>query len=210
MRKLVHRFLRWLTYTRFWVWLCVNVLGKVKLRWKGYPEFPIEKYDEILTLIQKDKKLNGPGVYVFVSCDTKSLSSIAIRIASRAFWSHAGFVTGKHVLEMLSPGLTYRHLLCALKESDYFAVGRVEMSSEAESYIFSRQRELIRDREQIKYDFQQFLGGPHKYCSELVYEECKRYATNPNFKPHMEYGRMVFEPDDLYRSMRIIFEYKGE
>lgn len=205
-----YKILRWLTFTRFWVFFAKHILSKLKFRFTGYPLFPMEKYDDILTVLANDKKDNGPGVYVFVSRDEKSLSSWLIRKVSRAYWSHAGFILGKNNVEMVGAGMWVRHFLYTLRESDHVAIGRVELVKEGYGEVLTKLRNIVANKEKYQYDFQQYLGGPNMYCSELVYELCKAYATNPRFVPHEEYGRMVFEPDDLYASVKILFEYKGE
>lgn len=204
------KLLRWVTFTKVWVFFAKHVVSKLKFRFVGYTLFPMEKYDEILTILANDKKDNGPGVYVFISRDQKSLSSWLVRVVSRAFWSHAGFIIGKNTVEMIGEGMVFRHFLYTLRESDHLAIGRVELTKEGNGEVLTKLRELIANKEKYSYDFQQFLGGPNMYCSELVYLVCKDYAANPRFVPHEEYGRMVFEPDDLYASIKILFEYKGE
>lgn len=208
--NLWHKFLRWVTFTRIWVFIAKNIVSKVKFRFTGYTTFPMEKYDEILTILANDKKENGPGVYVFVSRDTKSLSSNLVRYVAGAFWSHAGFIIGKNTLEMVGEGMVFRHFLYTLKESDHVAIGRLDVTPEGRGKVLTRLREMTANKEKYKYDFQQYLGGPRYYCSELVYEVCKKHAVNPRFVPHEEYGRMVFEPDDVYASVEILFEHKGE
>lgn len=208
--SLWYKFLRWLTFTRLWVYIAKHIVSKFKFRFKGYPTFPMEKYDEILTILAKDKKENRPGVYVFVSRDMKSMSSWLVRKMSRAYWSHAGFILGKNTLEMVGEGMLLRHFLYTLHESDHVAIGRLELKPGGEGEVLNRLRRMAENKGKYKYDFQQFLGGPRYYCSELVYEVCKYYADNPKFVPHVEYGRMMFEPDDLYASMKILFEHRGE
>jgi hypothetical protein len=207
---LVNHFLKWLSYTEFWTWINKNFVSKFTFRWDGYPEFPMEKYFDLLKAIEDDEAANGPGFYAFVSCDHKSLSAKMIRFFSKAYWTHAGCLMGTHILHMKAPGALYWHILEEMKQSDYLAVGRVELFPGGLQHVRQKCDDILANLAQFSYDFQMELDndGKKMYCSELIYHIARDYASDPAFLPKMEFGRLAFEPDDLYKAMRIIFEHK--
>lgn len=207
---MLNRALKWFSYTRLWVWFATTIVTHLGFRVWGYPTFPMNKYFQITKAVADDEFQNGPGIYVFVSCDEAAFSTILIRLMSRCYWTHAGFVTeqGRRVIHQRSVGNLRQHILELLREVDSFAVGRVEMSAANVNLVRMRQDYIETHPEEFPYDLQHELGGQSFDCSELVYTLCKDYATSPEFRPHEELGRTLFEPEDLYESMKIIFEHR--
>lgn len=207
---MINGLLKWFSYTKLWMWFAATVVSNLGFRIWKYPTFPMEKYFEILKVIKNDECQNGPGIYVFVSCDEMAFSTILIRKVSRCYWTHAGFVTmqGERVIHQRSVGNLRQHILELLREVDSFAVGRVEMDSLGVKLVRMKQEYIESHPEEFPYDLQHELGGKTFDCSELVFTLCKEYATAPKFQAHEELGRMIFEPEDLYAAMKIIFEHR--
>lgn len=208
--------LKRLSYTRFWTWIIKNFFSKFTFRWNGYPEFPMEKYFELEKAIAESDTRNGSGLYAFVSCDTKSLAAKLIRWSTKSYWTHAGvlyFTPDKkiRILHFRATGACDWHILEMMKQVDCFAVGRIELVPGGLERVNEKIRAILSDMAKYSYDFQAELdNGNRFYCSELVYWLAKDYAVDKKFLPHVEFGRLAFEPDDLYVAMRKIFNEKND
>jgi hypothetical protein len=149
------------------------------------------------------------GHYVFLSTDSKSLSSILIRKAIRCkgypiHFSHAGimFSNGDRdtsIMHVTAAGLIEQPLVDFLKQEDYFCVIRLPVDKTDDNKIENRIKRIRNRASLIRYDWQEKLDNGENllYCSELVYEVFKDLVNCPIFKPRMVLGRYVFDPNQM-------------
>jgi len=208
--SIVYKFLNWLTKTQIWKDF-FEWLGVYCLRLKGYPLFQISDYFKII-----DRMEQG-NYYVFMSTDTKLLSSILIKGAVRfssgtGYFSHAGhiFLDGDRntrLLHMRSVGLVDQLAIDFLKQIDYFCIVELPIKEENKKEAQRRIDEVRKNAKFIQYDWSQDLTNGDKllYCSELLYENFKDLVDSPNFTPRMMFGRWIFDPDILLDCGKIIY-----
>lgn len=146
--------------------------------------YAVLKYDELLTAVQEEKNEYGPGIYVVVTSKRESPR-----------WEVGAFYVGKQTIEILDGQLRRRHILGLLHECDNFAVGRLSIKPENTGQLLRRLRNIE------SFPFRPRTGAL------LVYEQCRDVAE---FKSGKDYATLEFEPDDLYASMKVLFEHKGE
>jgi hypothetical protein len=200
--NLFQKFILWMTGTKPWIWLVKNFMARFNIRILGNPKFPMEKWYEVekLCLENQDKCL------VFTCYGTK-LTSWLIRLVAGSKWTHAGVVIVVNgvvrVIHMESKGLLNQVLLELLREVDDFALILVPLSPEEVEKSEAVLNGFI--AKNPKYDFQMLLNNKGVYCSELIYEMLK---DTGKVKTHMEQGRKVFEPEDVYKIGTKIFEHK--
>lgn len=208
--KLTYRLLNWLDKTKAWE-LFFKKLNIYNIRFKGYPAFIMSDYFRIID------RSNPVDHYVFLSTDSKSLSSIAIKKAIRCkefpiHFSHAGilFFDGDRntsIMHVTAAGLIEQPLLDFLKQVDYFCVLRLPVDKQEDITINNRIKRLRNRAGLIKYDWEERLDNGENllYCSELVYEVFKDLVNSPNFKPRMILGRNVFDPNLLLSCGEIVY-----
>jgi len=193
-----------------WTWFCSKILAVYTTRIKGYPTFPIEKYQEVIWAIQNFNKEHKQCAYFFVLSDKKSLAARLIS-AIGCRWTHAGVICAdpNYILEMKAEGLVKRHILHALRECDYFAVVAYQVQ-DIERYY--KGLEMIEaEMESFRYDFEQDLDNGNKvfYCSEFIYALLvpSNNAVNDMIQTSQIYGREVFSPDEVYDWGTKIFQH---
>lgn len=213
--KLIHIILNWLDKTKAWE-LFFKRLNIYNLRFKGYTAFVMSDYFRII-----DRADSG-GHYVFLSTDSKSVSSILIKKAIRCkkhpiHFSHAGimFSNGDRdtsIMHVTAAGLIEQPLVDFLKQVDYFCVIRLPVDKEDENKIENRIKRIRNRASQIRYDWEERLdnGENMLYCSELVYEVFKDLVNCPIFKPRMVLGRYVFDPNQMLTCGEIIYNNHPE
>lgn len=213
--KLTYRLLNWMDKTRAWE-LFFKRLNVYNIRFKGYPAFVMSDYFKII-----DRAETGSH-YVFLSTDSKSLSSIAIKKAIRCkdfpiHFSHAGilFFDGERntsIMHVTAAGLIEQPLINFLKQVDYFCVIRLPVDKQHDTAIENRIKRLRNRADQIKYDWEERLDNGENllYCSELVYEVFKDLVNSPNFKPRMVLGRNIFDPNLLMNCGEVIYNNHPE
>lgn len=214
--------------TKAWLWFSKNLMAHFTFRFWGYPTFPIEEAYNIPRIIEQSEK-EGPGYYCFVCADRKSLATILIEKVTGSYFGHAGIVVPGKTLEetriyhMKGIGHCDWNILTLLKEVDDFAILKFPVSKEIQEKILKRVAFSRDNSELFLYDFsQEWPNDPYTweeieqtvndkqpvyvYCSEFCFIAGDRLVTNPDFKPHTEFGRLIFEPDDLYKAGKVIFE----
>jgi hypothetical protein len=208
--KLTHRLLSWIDRTKAWE-LFFKKLNIYNIRFKGYPAFIMSDYFRII-----DSSIPG-NHYVFLSTDSKSLSSIAIKraISSKEYtvhFSHAGilFFDGDRntsIMHVTAAGLIEQPLIDFLKQVDYFCMIRLPVDKKVDNTIINRIKRLRNRADLIKYDWEERLDNGENllYCSELVYEIYKDVVDSPNFKPREILGRLVFDPNLLLNCGEIVY-----
>lgn len=208
--KLIHRLLNRIDKTKAWE-LFFKKLNIYNIRFKGYPAFRMSDYFSIID------RTDPEGYYVFLSTDSKSLSSIAIKMAIRSkefpiLFSHAGimFVNGDRntsIMHVTAAGLIEQPLLDFLKQVDYFCVIKLEVSKQEDFTIENRIKRLRNRACFIKYDWEERLDNDENllYCSELVYEIFKGLVNSQDFNPRLILGRYVLDPNLLLNCGEIIY-----
>ena len=208
--KLSHRILSWIDRTKAWE-LFFKKLNIYNIRFKGYPAFIMSDYFRII-----DSFIPG-NHYVFLSTDSKSLSSIAIKraISCKEYpvhFSHAGilFFDGDRntsIMHVTAAGLIEQPLIDFLKQVDYFCLIRLPVDKKEDNSVINRIKRLRNRADLIKYDWEEQLDNGENllYCSELVYEIFKDLVNSPHFKPRMILGRFVFDPNQLLNCGEIVY-----
>lgn len=210
MENLAYRLLNRIDRTKAWE-LFFKRLNKYNIRLKGYPAFEMSDYFKIV-----DKAEPG-NQYIFLSTDSKSISSIAIKKAVKfngkpGYFSHAGliFLNGDRktsIMHIMEAGLIEQPLIDFLKQVDYFCVIKLPVDKKDELMIENRIK-LMRNRSNlIKYDWEEQLDNGENllYCSELIYVIYKDLVNTPNFKPRKILGRYIFDPNLLLECGEIIY-----
>jgi hypothetical protein len=209
-QKLLHWILGRLDRTKAWE-LFFKKLNIYNLRFKGYPAFVMSDYFRIID------RSNPGDHYVFLSTDSKSISSILIRKAIRCkdypiHFSHAGimFSNGDRdtsIMHVTAAGLIEQPLVDFLKQVDYFCVIRLPVDKADDNEIENRIKRIRNRASLIRYDWQEQLDNGENllYCSELVYEVFKDLVNCPIFKPRMVLGRYVFDPNMLLSCGEIVY-----
>jgi hypothetical protein len=207
--KLLNSFLQWFDETAFWHFLSKNVIAHLTFRIDGYPGFDFDKWPELQEVLEKSV-FDPFHVYAFVLADRKSLSSILVRWISKSDWSHAGIIAYPFAYHMKGKGLIKQGILNLVHECDDFAVIKIPVT---EANAAHERIEWYKKRVgQIHYDFEQELEEQASinekkdiYCSELVYVIVKGISA---VKPSLVAGRLVFSPDDVYKSGEVIFVHR--
>jgi hypothetical protein len=212
--SMFNKFIDWLDNTTAWEKL-FSTLNLYNIRLKGYPDFPMSDYFKIVD------KAKPTSHYIFLSTDSKSLSSIVIKGVVKTFgsnssqgglFSHAGLVffngdrntTLMHVRDV---GLIEQPMIDFLKQIDYLCVIKLPIKKKHDPVIDIRIADLRKRAKYIEYDWAQHLDNDENkiYCSELIYDLFKNLVDSPNFKPRMMLGREVFDPDLLITCGEIIY-----
>lgn len=217
---LLDRMLRWFTRTRFFIWLCRVPIANLNFRLWGYPTLPIaESYFAILDALSKEDP-EANSLYAFVSCDSRSMSGSLVRWLTRSDWSHAGVVLQKRnedlrLLHMMGDGLMDWHILKLMRELDNFAILRFDLADkQAKETVFGRLEAFRQQRPD--YDFQQEIESRNRFsCSEMVYRLLEGIPYWKDGKlitltPHEAFGRLVFEPDAVYKAASyVVWQHVG-
>jgi hypothetical protein len=223
MSKLFTKFANWFLSTQFWRWVARKHIAYFTFRFYGYPKLPMESYFEIKDILRKDPN----AFYAFVSADKESLAWRLTHWMTRAQWGHAGilYLDGfqVRVSHMKGDGLNDWNLLDLLRECDCFAVVKMPFKDPATGFEkFKKRYEIIKSSPSVEYDFP--LSLDHQihnwvingddppptfklYCSEYVYVLGENLVEGCNFKAKEFSGRLVFEPDDVYKAGHVLFEY---
>ena len=201
--SLFSKLINWFVVTPFWKNLTKRVFARLTIRLFGNPLFPMEKWYDVESIV----KNNHGKLLVFVSHGTK-LSSWMVRAISRAQWTHAGVILLKNnrveIVHMESAGLLQQVLLTLLREIDDFAIVEIPLNDDELMDAWAILRSFIQSHP--GYDFQFLLDNNAIYCSELIYEMVKKSGK---FAVHREQGRLLFEPEDVYRMGNVLFEHRS-
>lgn len=196
------RLFTWFIGTKGWAWFTKRVLSRMNMRLFGNPKFPMKYWYQIEPICNS----NQEKLLVFVSNSTK-LSSVLIRLVSGSEWTHAGVLLSRNgkveVVHMESVGLLRQVLLELLREVDDFAIIEIPLTDKETRMAKAIMESYLQSRP--SYDFQFLMNNKGIYCSELIYEMVK---FTGRFKTHVESGRKVFEPSDVYQMGRVLFEYR--
>jgi hypothetical protein len=211
--------INWFCATKLWEWLVDKPLALLNFRLKGYTEFPIEKYYEIVDLINADKESSKlPSLYCFVSADKCTLGSFLIRKFTGAVYSHAGIIipgtykecTIKH---MTSTGFHSDNMIELLKEVDLFSVIKYTFAAQ-QSYDLCMAKLGTIELNKPEYDEELSLINNKIYCSELVFTVLeKRIIINPQgeciqLRPRLSFGKEVFTPDHVFEdATAVLFKH---
>lgn len=224
--SLFDRFLNWFSQTDMWAKFARHWSAHFTFRVFGYPRFPMDQYFAI-----KDAFDQAPdGIFGFVSADTQCLAYRLNHALTACTWSHAGLIRkqGEHLYawHMKGDGLNCWHLLDALRQCDRFALGRLRIEGDNIRIANERFDTLCSDplvpydyRLEIPQDVIEWLETDktidasdkerlqklNLYCSEAVYV-IGAGLCEPDLVPHVVHSRKVFEPDDLYGAMQLLFE----
>jgi hypothetical protein len=196
--------LKWLfkfvVRTKFWDWFLSRPMAHLKLRLWKYPQFPMEKYHEIVKILEE-----RPGFYVFVGSDMSSFSMKVNHLASGARWAHAGLVLpfkkGEpvRILHSIVTGVCTWDLLDYLREVDNFALLKINLNEEDAATAEQRIEDVLEHFIGLPYDNGFDLGDRKSmYCSELVYSVFEDLVDDPCFDPKYIAEMPFFTPDDVY------------
>ena len=232
IRVLFTRFLAWFATTRAWAKFARHWMGYFTFRVFGYTKFPLEKYFDILKKFDE----SPDGIYAFVSGDQSSLSYKFNHLLTDCQWSHAGIIKkedGHHLRawHMKGNGLNHWHLLEILRACDRFALLRMPIEGENIAIANSRLDAIV-TAPLVPYDFsfqmpQEIIDWLTKgmplsvedkgklqalklYCSEMDYVIGAGLVEPGHvFATHWDLGSEVFEPDDIYTSCDVVYEYRA-
>lgn len=180
--------------TTLYRWFLTKVLPYFSFRIWGNPKYEMYKYFEIRKRLWESPK----GIWVFVGVNKLACSYLINRLLTGAKWSHAGFldlddqgeVRCKH---MMAPGYCDWSLLDYLREVDDFFC--FEIPCEQADVARKRLQAIAESKPAYDFDFE-LEDNAKLYCSELVWWVMRGLAVG--FEPHLELGRKMFEPDDVY------------
>lgn len=209
---MIVKFIDWLDTTKAWEEF-FKTLNKYNIRFKGYMLFPMSDYFKIMD------KLTTNDHYIFLSTDTKSLSSIVIKgivqnfsTDSKGYFSHAGVIFFKGdrdttIMHMRDVGLIEQPLIDFLKRVDYFAVIKLPIKKNSDDIVHTRIESLRKVAKYIEYDWEQHLDNDQNkiYCSEMIYNLYKELVDSPNFHPRKIMDRDVFDPDTLLQCGDLVY-----
>ena len=208
MSNIYGKFLNWFLNT--WFWAKVGIFcARFTFRWFDYTLFPVDDYFKILDKLEPSKE-DFDSHYIFLSTDTKTLSSMLIKLSvsltgsQNGLFSHAGLILvdgdrNTKAMHVNHAGFQYQSLLAHLKEFDYLAVIKLPIKKGCESIIQQRVEVIKAETKKIVYDWQESLDNDqyHIYCSEMLYMIFKDLVDDPNFKPRIISGKYYFDPDLL-------------
>jgi hypothetical protein len=211
LNPIITKFIDWLDSTKAWE-VFFKTLNQYNVRISGYPEFPVSDF---FNIVDKSKPKCH---YVFLSTDSKSLSSMAIKAAVKTaadkegYYSHAGIILfdgdrNSKVFHVRAEGLVEQHMLDFLKTIDYLTVVKLPILPGSDTIIKERIDEIRGRSSEIKYDWEQNMSNDKNliYCSELIYNVYKGLVDSANFKPREILGRPVFDPDLLLQCGETIY-----
>ena len=158
----------------------------------------VVKYDEIMNAIHHDKVNNKPGVYVFVGLG-RGEHELFSSASPEAEWNIAGFIVGKNCLYATEKdGAASEHILSLLCRCDDFAVGRILTKHEDSGKILTKLRAMkLEAGEEIEVS-----SG-----AKLISDICGDFAS---FIDSGSSDNLAVEPSDIYASMKLLFEHRGE
>jgi hypothetical protein len=208
---LLGKFVHWFLTTKFW-----KKMGKIcavtNIRPFGYLAFPIDDYFTIIDRLEPNQ------YYAFISTDSRTLSSLMIKLLVRTthnqegFFSHGGLVfldgdRNTKAMHVNHAGFQYQSLLAHLKEVDYLAIVKIPVKSSSDETIQTRIEDLKNRAGQIKYDWEERLDNSVNeiYCTEMVYNVFKDVVDNSNFIPRQIANNYYFDPDVLLKVGEIIY-----
>lgn len=202
--KLLHAFVE----TKLWHWIAKNVLAKVTLRCWPHKN-PTTKVKDSLFLTIDNADL-WDYMLCFVAKDKWALGSILIRIVSRSRWTHAGFIHLGLRIDMRTDGLSIAHIN-SLFHYDEIALVKIPVNNKR--VCESRLSSYLAQKEDLSYDWEQELKDETSdietndiYCSELIWLCLKGEAE---LQTSVVLGRKAFSPEDVYKSGKVIWEYKA-
>lgn len=205
----------WLQKSAPYRWLVRRVLPFAQFpRW-GEPAAPVDLYFQIREAIGLDDQ----SVFVFAMTDRAGLSYWINRALTGARYSHCGVayldVTGEvRVWHATHKGLISESLMSPLRHADVFSLRRLPLGPEASGRAWRRLMRLTASAYGVPYDFEFELSreivsaldgnAPLKrvavYCSELIWLLGAGLVSDESFKPDWQFGRAIFEPDDVVRA----------
>jgi hypothetical protein len=191
-------------------------MGKIcavtNIRPFGYLAFPIDDYFTIIDRLEPNQ------YYAFISTDSRTLSSLMIKLLVRTthnqegFFSHGGLVfldgdRNTKAMHVNHAGFQYQSLLAHLKEVDYLAIVKIPVKPSSDETIQTRIEDLKNRAGQIKYDWEERLDNSVNeiYCTEMVYNVFKDVVDNSNFIPRQIANNYYFDPDVLLKVGEIIY-----
>jgi hypothetical protein len=207
------KFWQWLGATKAWEWFAHNVIGRMKIRFVGYTEFPIETgYWEIIDIIKEEEKKKS-GLYAFASSDQGSIAGWSIKWLTKDEHTHAGWILpngdrNTFALHMKGDGVHHEGMLKVCKESDYVTIVKIELEEDKLKIAKDRLQYILDNKEKIAYDFAQLIQvedieeAKNIYCSELVYLVLKGLLE---LKTEKILGRESFDPESVTQLGRIIY-----
>lgn len=182
--------------TRIYRWILMSVLPYLGFRIWGNPKYEMAKYFEIRKRMWAEPK----GIWVFVGVNKLACSYLLNKMLTGAKWSHAGFLDlddeGEvRCLHMMAPGYCDWSLLDYLREVDDFYCFQIPCSDP--DLARKRLEGIAKAKPAYDFDFELEEMPDRLYCSELVWWVMRGIALVPGFEPHQEFGRKMFEPDDV-------------
>jgi len=213
----------WRRFSKHW-------MAYFTLRLFGWPKFPKSKYFEIKQIAKQTK---GYGLLAFVSVDKFILNYKLNHFLMGCKWGHAGLIRfgedGELVVrQMINSGLDDSYLLDLFGEIDGFALLWVPLKNKESAEEAERRIRLIDSvKDKVTYDYSlklekkllEWVNSKDKldsvkldsvslkmYCSEYAYVIVNG-LTNNEMQAKEFMGRLIFEPDDFYKSCQILFEY---
>ena len=208
-----------ITSSAAWKWIVDTPFAKINFRMVSYTSFPIEKYYEIVDLINADVATSTiPAIYCFVSTDRCTLGSWVIRKFTNAVYTHAGIIipgTYKDckIKHMTSTGFHSDNPIELLKEVDLFSVVKYCFPAK-QSYDLAVSKLAEIELTKPEYDEAITIGGNKLYCSELVFTVLnKRIVVTPlgecvQLRPRLSFGREVFTPDHVFEdATAVLFKH---
>jgi len=208
---LLGKFIGWFLSTKIWKRMG-NFCAVANLRPMGYVSFPIDDYFKIIDQIVPN------NYYVFLSTDSRTISSILIKLLvktthkAEGFFSHGGVVffdgdRNTKVMHVNHSGFQYQSLLAHLKEIDYLAIIKIPVKMGSEIVIKQRIDDLKSKASEIHYDWEEKLNnGPNElYCTEMVYNIFKDVVDDSTFVPRKIANNYYFDPDVLLKVGEIIY-----
>lgn len=208
-----------ITRSALWKWMVDKPMAMLNFRLKGYTTFPIEKYWDIVDLINADVATSSiPSIYCFVSADKCTFGSWAIRRFTGAVYSHAGIIVpGDYktccIKHMTSTGFHSDNPIELLKEVDLFSVVKYSFPAK-QSYDLAMAKLNKIESLNPEYDEALVLSENKIYCSELVFTVLdKRIIITPSgecvqLKPRLSFGKEVFTPDHVFEdATAVLFKH---
>ena len=195
----------WIVQTKAYEWLVKKVIANLNVRIYGYPKLPASSYFDINEKMSQGKH----KLYVWASSDTKSIASFAIRVLTRSKYSHAGIAvvnpgTGiAEAIHMKASGMAYEPLVDLLAQVDTFTMCELDLEKEEQPMVWERLVGLLAKKDEIRYDFEQKLGGQALYCSELIWYLLQDTKHKTGLSTHL--GREAFPPNLVVKLGRIIW-----
>jgi hypothetical protein len=215
---MINKFLLWFQHSALYLFLLKKIFPYLHFRLWGYPKYPKSEYFKIREIMQNDPD----HFYVFTGTDTTFLSWKIRRILDKnTKWSHAGILylnNNKEInaLHVTSKGKLNESILEYLSELDNFAIMKIPVKDMPK--LLLRIKRFAEADVVVSYDYFLDLSPEitamldndipvtkQVYCSEEVYIIGNEITTNPLIA-RQQYGKLYFEPDDVYKSGEVVYE----